>query len=175
MTALQRLITLFLLNAVACLTLGELNHFLTPYGVNLHVDALYVVFVALFIHETRGLIPVLLIAALMEGRTPTPPGAYLIGYAAMWTLFVGFRMRIQRYHADHLSLLAVAGNSLFILYLSLLHSRGHVSLPAYWSSIFVELLISSAVLFLFVPFWCRVQKSALLRIGWDPGQQLNTP
>jgi hypothetical protein len=165
-----RISFLFAANALLFLAIGELNHAVSGWALQLRMDVLLFVFFALYLNRLLGLLFAALLGLLAEAAHPGPQGAFLIGYLGMWLFLVWSRQRIRRHNPVHVRTVAAAAQALWLLALSLFIAAGPGAVDAgwwYWQRVGLDLLFSLAAVYLLAWPWCRFQKNLLVALGWD--------
>lgn len=172
MSPSARLRLLFGINLLLYFLVGELNSLLAPRAVYLHLDILFLLFFGLFIAQGQTILYIIVLGLFADARHATPPGAFLISYLLLWAYLVWSQRRIQRQNPSHVSWIALIGQLAFIAVLSLSMADTQLLAFNYWTRVGWEAIWSAVLIFLFAPFWCRIQKSILQEFGWNAEAEL---
>ena len=144
---------------------------LAPYHLHLMVDALYLIFPALFFRVWPGIAVTALTAAALFALRPM---SYTFGVLLfpLVTLFATrMRFRIRRENPRHLAVVALAINTvLFAVY-----TFNNPMLPTelqWWLRIGSDYLLSQILIVLMASSWANLQRRLLYTFGIDVGAEL---
>lgn len=168
-----RLSLLFLCHVLLYLAIGEVNTFISQWGLYLHLDALLLLFFGLYLSQLRGLLYAAVLGFLVESMSPVPHGLALAGYLGIWLFFVACQRRIRRQNPFHVRTVTIAVQLLWLLVLSLLMGSHWLGEPAYLKRVLTDMLVSSLALYLLAWPWCQFQKKLLYSLGWDLEAQIS--
>lgn len=149
--------------------LGELNTFLSSYGIHLSLDVLLLVFPGLFLPVSGGFFMALFLGFLAAAAHPVPPALGLSGYLLLWMLLVWSRTRVRTHNKWHLGTICILLQLLWMLVLTalLLWPSREALGPALPGRLFLDALLSCISLAILVPLWCASQKRILVALGWN--------
>jgi cell shape-determining protein MreD len=168
-----RLSLVFLFNILLYFFIGLANNIVSGWSITLHLDALLLIFFALYVTRLSGLVFAVILGLVTDSVHPVPAGTYLIGYLAMWLFFTWCQRRIRRQNPLHVRTVAVAAQIAWIVFIGLFLGRAYLAEWVYWQRLLTDMLVSCTLLFLIVWPWCRFQKKLLYSLGWDLEAQIS--
>lgn len=162
-----RISLLFLLSLFLYFVAGEFNYFLGNWSLNLHVDALLIVFFGLYVSRVSSLLYASLLGFLADALHPSPHGVYVVGYLCLWLFFVWCQRHIRRQNGMHVRSVTAAAQIAWLLALTLFEGTEWLTSGAYWGRIVGDTLFSAAIAYVLAWPWCLFQKRFLYTLGWD--------
>jgi hypothetical protein len=147
--------------------IGELNTFLSSFGLYLSLDLLLLVFPGLFLPLYSGFSLALLLGFLSATAHPAPMGLTITGYILLWMLLGWSRTRVRTPNKWHLVATCCLLQVLWIAILTvglLWEGLASLVLPP---GLLLDALFSCLGLAGLVPLWCHLQKRLLLALGWN--------
>ncbi len=158
----NRILAILLCNLLAYAFVRELNSALAGLSVHLTIDALFLLFPALYLSLFDGVIIVAITALLTDAWLPVPYGTSLFLFLIAYGLIRLTRSRMRRENKSHLIWLALAINGGFILALSVLMAFPDPAGLVYWMRNIFDTIISLAVLALLAGWWVDLQRTLLI-------------
>lgn len=166
-----RIAITLLCHALIMFLVGELNRLLSPLHLALMVDALYLVFSALFFRVWPGVIITTITAAAVFCVRPFPYTIGVLLYPVLTLIATRMRIRIRRENPRHLVLVALLLNSaLFLVYT--LHSPSYPAESQWWLRLGCDFVLSQTVILLLAAPWAHLQRRLLYTFGIDVGAEL---
>ena len=140
---------------------GQLNHYLAPYGAYLFVGGLLVTFAALRLSLRNGLTATLLLGLSIDAAEPVPFGTHLLLFAVMHIIVFRLRTRIPREETIIGVVVALLVNLMLIFGLSFVTLGNHPAAGAAWMRIFADLGWSQLFIVAIAPWFFALQERAL--------------
>ncbi|MDP0500802.1 MAG: hypothetical protein Q7P63_11965 [Verrucomicrobiota bacterium JB022] len=162
-----QLLVLLLWNWLGLQIVTEVNHYLSAFGIALHLDLLWLLFVALNLGRKVGLLYTVLFGLLAEAHLGGPDGIWISLYLVFWALLVTLRRHIQRDSALQMQFLSVFLQGLLFTLLSVFLAGGQADTFAYWQRILIEGALSLVAIWLLCVPWAALQYRLLQSLGCD--------
>lgn len=151
---------------------SELNHYLSPLGLALHLDVLWLIFVALNLSRLTGLLYTFLFALLADAHLGGPHGLWVVAYLSLWGIAVSLRHLIQRESPFQVQLVSTIFQGILLLVLAFTLGGGQLATFGYWQRLTSESLLSLGLLWLISAPWYYLQHRLLISLGWDTFAEL---
>lgn len=166
-----RIALTLLCHALLMFIVGEVNRLLAPFHLHLMVDAMYLIFPALFFRVWPGMLVTALTAAALFALRPM---SYTFGVLLfpLVTLFATrVRIRIRRENPRHLAVVTLGINTvLFAIYT--LNNTIFPTEPSWWLRLGSDYLLSQIIILMIASPWANLQRRLLYTFGIDVGAEL---
>ena len=166
------LIVILLFNLVAYSIIREFNSALAMLSVHLTLDAIFLLFPALYLPLFDGLVIVVLTALMTDAWLPIPYGTSLCLYLIAYGLARQEHFRLRREKKLHVIYLAVIINAGIMLALTALMTFPNPANLAYWMRNFLDILLSLLGLVFLAGWWVNIQRTVLIYFGTDIAAEL---
>lgn len=167
----KRIILVLITNMIAVFLVGEINGLLAHAGLYLCLDAMLLLFPALYMRVLPGMIAVGLTAMLLFALKPFNYTWGVGGMMLMLLVMTRFRGRFRRENPKHVALMAVFANTL--VFLAYTVGMGAAAMEGgTWLRVGADFLLSQAVIWVLAPVWVRLHRKILLLMGVDLGAEL---
>ena len=161
----NRILAILLCNLLAYAFVREFNSALAGFSVHLTIDAIFLLFPALYLPLFDGVIIIDITALLTDAWLPVPYGTSLYLFLIAYGLTRLTRFRMHRGNKSHIIWLAIIINCGFILALSVLMAFPGSTDLVYWMRNIFDAIISLAVLALLANWWVNLQQALLIYFG----------
>jgi len=168
----NRVLAILLCNLLAYAFVREFNSALAGFSIHLTIDALFLLFPALYLPLFDGVIIIAITALLIDAWLPVPYGTSLFLFLIAYGLTRLTRFRVHRENKFHLIWLALAINAGLILAIFVLMAFPGPTDLVYWMRNIFDTMISIAVLALLAGWWVDFQRVILLYFGANLGSEL---
>jgi rod shape-determining protein MreD len=164
-----RWLIVYLANLLLWWLAGLANNYLGKFSflwidyvtLHLYVGGLFVVYAALRLDRTNGLVAIILTALTIDAAEPVPYGTSLVLLGLVHATLLYGRQRFPREGAIFGIVVALLVNLFLFIALSFLLVGANPRPGEAWLSIFVDLLASQAVLVLITPWFLALQDRAM--------------
>jgi rod shape-determining protein MreD len=140
---------------------GQLNHYLAPYGAYLFVSGLLVTFAALRLSLRNGLAATLLTALAVDALEPVPFGTHFVLFGLMHVVLFHLRTRFPREELIFGVVVALLANLGLFLGLSFVTLGDPPASGAAWLRLFADLGWSQLFIVAVAPWFLALQQRAL--------------
>jgi rod shape-determining protein MreD len=140
---------------------GQLNHYLAPYGAYLFVGGLLVTFAALRLSLRNGLVASLLTGLAIDATEPVPFGTHFVLFGLMHVILFHLRMRFPREELIFGVVVALLANLGLFLGLSFVALGDQPASGAAWLRLFADLGWSQLFIVAVAPWFLALQQRAL--------------
>ena len=167
---MSRAIPVFWIIILNLLLLGammEANHLLAPWGVSIHLEAVFVLFAGLYLRVLHGAFLVVILGGSLDATHSPGFGPMLLLLLGLWTLVVYLRTRIRRQIRFQVRMTALGTQLLFLLAATVLFARPAWAMGAFWQRFALDSLLSLTVVALFAVPWGNLQIRLLQSFNWD--------
>ncbi len=154
---------------------GQINHYLAPYGVSLFVGGLLVTFAALRLSLRPGLIATALAGLAVDAVEPVTFGTHLILFAGLHVVLYHLRSRFPREETILAVVTALLANLALFLAVSFVALGGHPAANSAWIRLFCDLGCSQVFVTAVAPWFFALQVHALAFAGVDLGEESRHP
>jgi rod shape-determining protein MreD len=154
------LITFTTMLLLWCLV-GQLNHYLAPYGAYVFTGGLLVTFGALRLSLRNGLMATMLIGLAIDAVEPVPLGTHLLLFAAIHVVIFRLRIRFPREETVFGVVVALLANLALFLGLSVVALANHPAAGAAWLRLFADLGWSQLFIVVIAPWFFALQQHTL--------------
>lgn len=168
----NRILAILLCNLFAYAIVRELNSALAGYSVHLTIDALFLLFPALYFPLFDGLIIVVITALLTDAWLPVPYGTSLYLFLIAYGLASLASSRMHRENKAQVIWLALSLNTGFMLVLTVLMAFLGPADLFYWIRNIFDAMFSLSVLALIAGWWVDLQRALLTYFGGNFASEL---
>ncbi len=141
------------------------NHAMTGTSLVLFPYGILVVFAAMNLRFSQGLLIAIITGLWMEGSYPSPFGWFLFLMVLIFALASRLRLRLHRENRAHSLFLGLGLNTFIYLLCCLVLGQWLVTSPLYWLRVAVDLLYSSLVIVFISTWFLEFQVSLLHLVG----------
>lgn len=168
----HRLLIILIVNALLYFFVNQLNAALGAKGIYLSLDALYILFAALYFSNYHGLIITAASALTVDAVLPSHFGTNLIIYTIALLTIGRMKIRLRRENPYHVILIALVINLLIILTFTLVTEREGIMSGWFWIRLITDLFLSELVIAIIAPWYLNLQRILLLYLGIDLASEL---
>jgi rod shape-determining protein MreD len=140
---------------------GQINHYLAPYGAYLFVGGLLVTFAALRLSLRNGLVATLLTGLAIDALEPVPFGTHFVLFGLMHVILFHLRTRFPREELIFGVVVALLANLGIFLGLSFVALGSHPAPGVAWLRVFADLGWSQLFIAAIAPWFLALQERAL--------------
>ena len=159
-----------LANLLLCWLVGLANHYLAVVQMpligyssfHLYLGGLLVVYGALRLNARHGLVSTILTALIVDSLAPVPFGTSLFLFTLVHVTLLYGRQRFPREGALFAVVVALLSNLFLIIALSFLLVGANPRPAGAWFRIFLDLILSQAVLAIVAPWFIALQDRAMV-------------
>ncbi|KAF0093670.1 MAG: hypothetical protein E1N59_2658 [Puniceicoccaceae bacterium 5H] len=163
-----QVLSLVIWNWVGLQIVTEINHYLSIWGLAVHLDMLWIVFAGVSLGKRVGLAYTFLFGILADAHLGGPHNLWLSIYVVAWGISCTARRVVQYDSPMQIRLFSVLLQALTLTFLAVALAGGQADTFAYWQRILIEGGISMSLMWLFSAPWFRLQHRLLLTLGWNP-------
>ncbi|MCC5807660.1 MAG: hypothetical protein JJU00_15150 [Opitutales bacterium] len=157
----------FVFNILLLAGMVEANHLLAPFGVSLHLHALFILFAGLYLRVLHGALLAIVIGGMLDAIDTPGFGPLLFLMTALWTATVYLRLRIRREVLFQIRMSALGLQAAFLLAATAAFGGGSFGVAAFWQRLAVDAVLSLALVTLLGPVWVHLQIRLLESFRWD--------
>ena len=152
-------------NGLLAFFIGQVNHALTVVSVYLYLSGLFLVFPAITLSFSSGLLCVFITGFLLDASLLLPFGLSSTFLALGFTISFFLRISLRRQHKFSLLLVALGLNSLLYLCFFLYCGGTSLTMGTYWIRGIMDFLFSSLVLVLIGGWFYDLQRAIFSACG----------
>lgn len=157
----------FVFNILLLAGMVEANHLLAPFGVSLHLHALFILFAGLYLRILHGALLAIFIGGMLDAIDTSGFGPLLFLMTALWTGAVYLRLRIRREILFQIRMSALGLQAAFLVAATVFFGGGSLGIAAFWQRLAVDAALSLTLVALLAPFWVQLQIRLLESFRWD--------
>lgn len=156
---------------MALFFVSQLNHYITPFGINILILGMLISFSAMVLNFKQGILSLIPIALHLDSKSPLPFGFSLTLFLFLFTLAYVIRSRVRReITASTLASSIMFNLAAFIAYTFAAASYlglGNLS----FDTLALNLFLSAVVITLFNNLFFQIQYGALAIFGINIGEE----
>ena len=159
-------------NLVLLIVLQGLNDLLAPFSMSLRLDALYLLFSALYLRFHQGFLVVFFTALVIDAGTPLPYGFSLIVFTIILALVIFTRTNLRRERGYHVAFTAMAANLVILVMISIIMGRDLLLEVSYWQRVLADIFISELAVAVLAYSYVHLQRVMIYHLGTDLSAEL---
>ncbi len=160
-----RTVVLLAVTLVVLFLLGEINHYLAAWHVQLYLGGLLLTFPLLRLRFKQGLVFVSALGFFHDAVTAFPFGASLVAFLIAHTVVYSLRSHFHREAPTSGLAVAFVLNGTLILAFALIWMPDHTHKALYWQRILVDAMFSQLAVFFIAGWFFMLQNEALRFFG----------
>ncbi len=162
-----RIFAILLCNGLFLLFLQQLNHWLTPWSVYLHLDGLLLLFGAFYLRTGHAVTIACISGLLLDAHRPVVWGTHAAALMLTTLGICWWRIRLRRENRAHYLGAGFLANLILYAWMALRFSPYDGWHSVYVSRLLVDGTLSSAVFFLIAGLYAEGQYAVLHLLGED--------